>query len=582
MDTVSSSQDVLRCSLCNIGVAPLYCNVCLIHLCKNCVEKHLFDTKQVHSVVSFKQHLVNSKFPQCLDHPTKQCELHCDRCDIPICLLCISSGKHEHHMKGDILKTLAKKKELLRTDLQELQTSIYPKIQEHASGIPVQRAEVSKHLKHLKKAIDEQGEIIHGEIDTIIEKMQNEIENMIIQHMATIDTQEEAINVTITEIQQAILELKRLLDTNEFCLVAEYKSRNVQFRKLPPKLKITLPKFQPNKINREKLREQFGTFFNFSNETQKQFFISQIVGVESLAPYSPFLDAPRLITEISTEYTELYNVACPSDDEIWTCGLDKVLKLYNMQGELLKSFKTKSGGTPADIAVTGNEDLVYSDYSDSTINLVSTAQVQPLVSLLGRKPSIHIKPLIRLQGWRPHGLCSTSSGDLLVIMDSDDRKQTKVVRYSCSTEKQIIQWDNQGHPLYSSGQILNKYLSENRNLDICVSDCHASAVVVVSSVGKLRFRYTGLPSTTKRPFYPRDITTDSQGRILTADGNNHCIHILDQHGSFLRYIDSCGLHRIYGLCVDSKDNLFVTERDNCKPDEEQSPFRPQPCCFTKV
>ena len=564
MDTVSSSQDVLRCSLCNIGVAPLYCNVCLIHLCIDCVEKHLFDTKQVHNVVSFKQHLVNSKFPQCLDHPTKQCELHCDRCDIPICLLCISSGKHEHHMKGDILKTLAKKKELLRTDLQELETSIYPKIQEHASGIPVQRAEVSKHLKHLKKAIYEQGEIIHAEIDIIIEKMQNEIENMIIQHMATIDTQEEAINVTITEIQQVILELKRLLDTNEFCIVAEYKSRNVEFRKLPPKLKITLPKFQPNKINREKLMEQFGTFFNFSNETQKQFFISQIVGVESLAPYSQFLDVPRLTTEISTEYTELYNVACLSDDEIWTCGLDKVLKLYNMQGELLKSFKTKSGGTPADIAVTGNEDLVYSDYSDSTINLVSTAQVQPLVSLLGRKPSIHIKPLIRLQGWRPHGLCSTSSGDLLVIMDSDDRKQTKVVRYSCSTEKQIIQWDNQGHPLYSSGKILNKYLSENRNLDICVSDCHASAVVVVSSAGNLRFRYTGLPSTTKRPFYPRDITTDSQGKILTADGNNHCIHILDQQGSFLRYVDSCGLHRIYGLCVDSKDNLFVTERDKCK------------------
>nr|XP_022304506.1 uncharacterized protein LOC111111681 [Crassostrea virginica] len=562
MDTVSSSQDVLRCSLCNIGVAPLYCNVCLIHLCKNCVEKHLLDTAKVHNVVSFKQHLVNSKFPQCLDHPTKQCELHCERCDIPICLLCISSGKHEQHKKEDILKTFASKKDLLRTDLQELETSIYPKIQERASGIPVQRAEVSKHLKQLKKAIEKQGEIIHAEIDTIIEKMQNEIENINKQHIATIDKQEEAITSTINEIQQAILELKRLLYTNEFCFVAKYKSRNVQFRKLPPQLKITLPKFKPNKINREKLLEQFGTFFNFSTEKQKQFFISQILGVESLAPYSQFLDAPHLITEISTEYTELYNVACLSDDEIWTCGLDKVLKLYNMQGELLKSFKTKSGGTPADIAVTGNEDLVYSDYSDTTVNLVSTAQVQPLVSLLGRKPSIHIKPLIILQGWRPHGLCITSSGDLLVIMDSEDRKQTKVVRFSGSTEKQTIQWDDQGHPLYSSGKILNKYLSENRNLDICVSDCHASAVVVVSAAGKLRFRYTGLPSTTMRLFFPRDITTDSQSRILTADGNNHCIHILDQHGSFLRFIDNCGLHCIYGLCVDSKDNLFVTERNN--------------------
>ncbi|XP_022310223.2 uncharacterized protein LOC111115687 [Crassostrea virginica] len=564
MDTVSSSQDVLRCSLCNIGVAPLYCNVCLIHLCKNCVEKELLDTAQVHNVVSFKQHLVNSKYPQCLDHPTKQCELHCDRCYIPICLLSISSRKHEHHMKEDILKTLARKK---RTPANRFTRTrdfyLSPNFMRlHQLSLFREPLDASKHLKYLKKAVDKQGEIIYAEIDTIIEKMQNEIEHMNIQHLATINKQEEAINGIINEIQQAILELKRLLYTNEFCLVAEYKSRNVQFRKLPPKLKITLLKFQPNKINREKILEQFGTLFNFSTETQKQSFISQILGVETLAPYSQFLDAPHLITDISTEYTELYKVVCLSNDEIWTCSLDKILKLYNMQGELLKSFKTKSGSNPADIAVTRSEDLVYSDYSDSTINLVSKAQVQSMVTILGRKPSVHIKPLITLQGWRPHGLCGTSSGDLLVIMDSDDRKQTKVVRFSGSTEKQIIQWDDQGNSLYSSGKILNKYLSENRTLDICVSDCHASAVVVVSSAGKLRFRYTGLPTTTKRPFYPRDITTDSQSKILTADGNNHCIHILDQHGSFLRNIDNCGLYRIYGLCVDSKDNLFVTERNN--------------------
>ncbi|XP_065929580.1 tripartite motif-containing protein 2-like [Magallana gigas] len=540
MDPKSNwAQDVLRCHLCETPVPPVYFDICHIHLCKACVGEHLSDESTEHKVVPFEKRGSTTK---CQNHSSKIVELFCKQCDIPICVKCASSKEHKGHVFIDVVKTLENQKEIILRDLQELEKSIYPKYEEIASIIPVMKADLNESSQKQTKAIEKHEEDLRREIDTMIKKLKSDLDEMDSKYLTVLNKQENEITRTIFEIKQSIADLKKLLNSNNVSHISAYKSRNAEFRRLPSKLTGTLPKFIPEKINKEHLYQLFGSLSALSIKHEEHGYTMASPDSESSPPDRPLIDVPRVITEINTEFghnNPLCSASCQRNGDIWTCGNDNMMRLYNLQGKLMKSVQTKSGNMPEDIAVTMSGNLFYTDYNDRTVNIIKNT---------------HIQTVIRLQGWRPLSVCCTFSGDILVVVNSDNDKQTKVVRYFGSTEEQSIQYNDEGQPLYSTST--PKFICENRNLDICVSDNIAHGVVVVNQDGKLRFTYTGNISTLG---YPRDITTDSQSHILIAASANQSIHILDQDGQFLRSIDNCQLQIPWGLCVDSKDNLFVAE-----------------------
>nr|XP_034319908.1 uncharacterized protein LOC105323061 [Crassostrea gigas] len=134
--------------------------------------------------------------------------------------------------------------------------------------------------------------------------------------------------------------------------------------------------------------------------------------------------------------------------------------------------------------------------------------------------------------WRPWCVYwSPSTGDLLVGMYNSDTETGKVTRYNQSGQlTQTIQNDNTGMGLYREP----KYIIENNNGDVVVSDYRSSAVVVTKRGGRHRFSYTGNPSGSGLDPYAN--CTDALSHILVCDDRTNTVQMIDRDGQFLSHL----------------------------------------------
>ncbi|XP_062610596.1 E3 ubiquitin/ISG15 ligase TRIM25-like [Saccostrea cucullata] len=486
MDPRTSAQDLMRCVHCETAIVQMHCDTCLVNLCKTCVGEHIsIAGSKDHKVVNFQLRNSIPLFPECTSHENEQCEMYCKHCDIPVCQTCLASDQHLGHKLSKILNVVSEKKDLIRKEQNELKGTIYPTYQGIAADTQNKMRQLEKEYGELSTAIKEHGEDLHKEIDKLVSKLKAQVEKMKTSQLQTLQTQLDEINKNVADIKDEIDTLDIAVDSNDISKVCSVKSRVDQYKNLPQKHVLSVPKFTPGTTKSDELCKLFGDLSSISVKSEEHGYR---ITKSQKSPMKPpeanfppfnqktierrcqpvrlvkkFLQIPKIHSESIAYFGHLLNVACLKNEEILICGNSNTMKLYKFdwfftfhsrwsRDQPLKRITTKSGNIQSDIAVSRSGDLIYSDFMDRTVNLVEN--------------NFNIKEVIRLQNWRPGAVCSTSTGDLVVTLESDDKNQSKVVRYSDSKEKQSIKFDHTGTPLYSSG-LSFKYICENRNLDIC-------------------------------------------------------------------------------------------------------------------
>nr|XP_022324559.1 uncharacterized protein LOC111125257 [Crassostrea virginica] len=183
--------------------------------------------------------------------------------------------------------------------------------------------------------------------------------------------------------------------------------------------------------------------------------------------------------------------------------------LTNTQGDILHRINSS-------YSFTANENEIM--YVDRNFSIQKLSYGRENSILFMRRPSL----------WLPLSIhCCQSNGDLLVGMVSSisNPPKARVVRCNEFGEvKQSIFQNEEGRVLYR----YPRYITENRNGDIVVSDVMKGRIVVTNNAGEFRF-FSPVDN-------PKGICTDQLSRILVVCRYSQDVLVLDENGMYLLHL----------------------------------------------
>nr|XP_022341349.1 tripartite motif-containing protein 5-like [Crassostrea virginica] len=530
-----------------------YCNDCHRPLCEQCREEHLknLDTK-THEIVPYRYRKQRLPVEKCKHHPTRNIDIFCKECKIPLCSKCSTKDEHQGHKFDDLEDIYAEKYALWQGEYSKIQKNFLPTTQGLKTDIKEDVTEIKKIMESIRTSMNAEAESLKNLVDEVTTEKKKHTHTMEKSLLKMLKSQETTYDDYIAYLGKMNDEFQEYLSlTNKKLLFSE----TLRIKTIPETTRPVPPVFTKGKFSKDDISKLLGSVNvpNIKPEKRKiqpmEAVTTHMKSTEKQLEQSKEKSDMKQTLSLSSSVTKVrkysvpgvvsaHHVSVEKSGRLWVSDDEGNLVQTDLQGNQLQEIGT-SGRYEGYHTATQDGDLIYTDQEKKGIYRIT--------------PDRKITEFINTGDWKPLGVYSSRiNGDILVGMINDG--EAKVTRYSkAGKEIQNIQRDNQGQELYS----YPRYITENINGDICTSDWNKRAVVVLNKSGQHRFSYTGQRSV----FSPYGICTDVLGHILVCDTYfmSNTVHLLDQDGGFLSVILSPqqGIKYPRGVCVDDENNLYV-------------------------
>ncbi|XP_052677259.1 uncharacterized protein LOC128158446 [Crassostrea angulata] len=534
-----------------------YCNDCHHPMCEQCRDEHQKNRKTMnHELVLYKQRKRQLPMQKCKIHPTKDIDLLCEECQIPLCSKCATTKEHRGHVFTDLEMVFAEKCSSCNAEITKIRSYFEPTSQNLKQEIARDVTEIKKIMEGIRKSVKAESEALKNLVDTVTSDKMEQVDKIEQSLLETLNGQNQEIYDYIIYLTDLVRTFYGYLSPSNIEQVTfAFKSENLIIRPIPETSKPVPPIFTAGQYSKENVAKLLGkiTIPKFKPENRKikpmETVSIQLKSTGKQRKQDREKSDVKQTLSLSSSFTKVREYTVPGVRDVYHISLGKSGRLWgsdgsgnlvqtDLQGNQLQKIQT-SGRDEGYHTVTQDGDLIYTDKYNKVIYRIT--------------PDNTITQFIKTEHWRPLSIYSSHiNGDLLVGMRKD--KEGKVTRYNkTGTEIQNIQRDNKGQGLYD----LPHYITENVNGDVCVSDYRKHAVVVVDKSGKHRFSYTVQGSI----FYPYGICTDVLGHILVCDTYmlSGKVNLLDQDGQFLSLLHASqqGNTIPRSVCADDENNLWV-------------------------